>query len=435
MGAIGKYIDGSGAETILVESKAFGQNVVRSVLDGTHYTRSLKGLLLLCECMERLQWAEFFQTKGVESYKNELELLKLMKASVSKKNRVDSKGHLDAFMSTSSCMIDDFNTFRSERSEMSETFAFWDRFVQMICILKDLVRADREGNWALHLHSVQAVLPLFAGCDRINYLRWGSVYLEDMRKLPEYAPSVYENFQAGKFVVKWTEGRFNSVGADMCLEQTINRSQKSIVGIIGSTKRKQFVAQWEIIHHEMLSVVNVQRKISGVVTPSTELLMNHEFNVPATRTSEALIHDMIEYIKQHENPVTVSMDGDHDEQQTLHNIFTQKIMSPAIRDNLLKFETNCNIQYETFRKERFVTMSRWVFDTIHRNNLKTFKSMKSEKTSSQTKDKVTKKQLAETQKIFDIARVREYDRKDLLSFELFDGDGLMNKPNKSDLCT
>ena len=54
MGAIGKYIDGSGAEIILAESKAFGKNVVRSVLDGTHYTRSLKGLMLLSEYFERL---------------------------------------------------------------------------------------------------------------------------------------------------------------------------------------------------------------------------------------------------------------------------------------------------------------------------------------------------------------------------------------------
>ena len=47
MGAMGKYIDGSGAETVLAESKAYGKNVVRSVIDGSHYTRSLKGLMLL----------------------------------------------------------------------------------------------------------------------------------------------------------------------------------------------------------------------------------------------------------------------------------------------------------------------------------------------------------------------------------------------------
>ena len=229
MGAIGKYIEGSGAEIILAESKAFGENVARSVL--------------LSECFERLQWAEFFRIKGVREYMNELSLMQLMKSSVAEKNREESRAHLEAFMSTSSRLIDDFNAFRSKRCEVSETFAFWDRFVKMVSILRDLVRADCKGTWDMHLQSVQAVLPLFAGCDRINYLSWGSVYLEDMRKLAQDAPSVFENFKAGKFMVKRTEGQFTAVGADMCLEQTISRSQKSAGGIIGSTKRKQFVAQ------------------------------------------------------------------------------------------------------------------------------------------------------------------------------------------------
>ena len=120
MGAIGKYIESSGAEIILAESKAFGKNVVRSVL--------------LSECFERLQWAEFFINKGVREYMNELSLMQLMKSSVAEKNQEESTAHLEAFMSTSSRLIDDFNAFRS-RSRVSGQFF------------------------------------LFAGCDWINYLR------------------------------------------------------------------------------------------------------------------------------------------------------------------------------------------------------------------------------------------------------------------------
>ena len=290
MGAIGKYIEGSGAEIILAESKAFGENVARSVL--------------LSECFERLQWAEFFRIRGVREYMNELSLMQLMKPSAAEKNREESRAHL-------------------------ETFAFWDRFVKMVSILRDLVRANCKGTWGMHLQSVQAVLPLFAGCDRINYLSWGSVYLEDMRKLAQDAPSVFENFKAGKFMVKRTEGQFTAVGADMCLEQTINRSQKSAGGIIGSTKRKQFVAQWEIIHHEMSAVVNLQCTVSGVVTPSQEFLVNHEFILPPTWSSEANIEDMIGYIKEHDNPVTSSAQKSKNDMQILHNIISQEVMPPG----------------------------------------------------------------------------------------------------------
>ena len=67
------------------------------------------------------------------------------------------------------------NPFRNERYEVSETFAFCDRFVKLVSILRDLVMDDRECNWDLHLQSIQAVLPLFGDGDRISYLRWGSL--------------------------------------------------------------------------------------------------------------------------------------------------------------------------------------------------------------------------------------------------------------------
>ena len=179
--------------------------------------------------------------------------------------------------------------------------------------------------------------------------------MEDMRKLAQDAPSVFENFKAGKFVVKGMERQFTGVGADMCLEQTINRSQKSTGGIIGSTKRKQFVAQWEIIHHEMLAVVNLQCTVSGIATPSRELLVNDKCNLPATRSSEALIEDMIGYIKEHDHPMASSAQKSKDDPQTLHNIISQEVMPQGIRDDLLKFDATCKTLYKTFQSERFVT--------------------------------------------------------------------------------
>ena len=67
MGAIGKYISESSAKTALVERQVFGQNVVKSVFDGTHYPRPLKGLMLLSECIGRLQWTEFVKMNGVQT--------------------------------------------------------------------------------------------------------------------------------------------------------------------------------------------------------------------------------------------------------------------------------------------------------------------------------------------------------------------------------
>lgn len=95
----------------------------------------------------------------------------------------------------------------------------------------------------------------------------------------------------------------------------------------------------------MLAVVNLQRQVSGVVTPSTELSVNHEFNLSATRSSETLIQDMIKYVEEHDNHVTLPGEGGKDK---LHNILTQEIMSREIRDNLLEFGERSRKKYETF---------------------------------------------------------------------------------------
>ena len=211
----------------LFDWRTFGPNLIKSVLLGNHYVRSVKGMFRLCEVIGRLQLCEFFSQNNGQ-FINTLQTVKDLQA-IFRPETAEAARQITHQFVTDTTLI--------RNSEQSETFAYWNRFVQMVNLLKDLIRADREGNWPLHLKSLQSLLPLFAVCDRTNYLRWCSVYLEDMMKLESTAPHVYEQFMAGKFVVKQSPGTFKSVGADMCLEQTINRSQKSSAGIIVSTKQ------------------------------------------------------------------------------------------------------------------------------------------------------------------------------------------------------
>ena len=179
LGCIGKYLRGSGAESIWIENEIFGPNTSQAVLAGSHYARSLEGMVLLSEAMERLQWSAFFEKLGVKKYVEPLKLLKEMKQEVTVKNNLRSKELLNSFLGLSGDLFKDF------KEAENKTFFYWHRFIEMVRLAKDLVRADREGNWHLHLQSVEAILPYFAAFDSINYLRWCSLYLEDMKKLPD----------------------------------------------------------------------------------------------------------------------------------------------------------------------------------------------------------------------------------------------------------
>ncbi|KAG1696934.1 Alpha-N-acetylgalactosaminidase [Nymphon striatum] len=430
-GCLGKYLKGSGAKCILVESSVFGVNVVEAVLSRKHYVRSIKGMQLLKEALLRLQLEAFFKQCDLTKYADELK----MKAKVADKNPQDSQSLLRQFQAHSDSLLTDFDQFIEENRSKNETFLYWDTFIHLMTLLENLIRSDREGNWALQVQSVQSLLPLFAAFDSTNYLRWCSLYLEDMHKLAETAPEVYKAFTEGKCVVKHTEGRFKAVGADMALEQTINKSQKGASGIIGSTRKIEFVAMWELIYHEMLAISSLHRELSGVKTSAYDSVVNHAFKKSETVMGERYVQAILAVIERNENPFqggTVEL--------KLHNILTQEVMTGEIRKQLLGVNEIGTAAYEKFRRERFVEKSVRLSSTIHRTNLKTFLSIK-EKTNTKEKGGKalnTRKQ-SHQHRAIEIARARGKSMEDLLQYDvrtssyLFDSEGMMKKAVKSSL--
>ena len=132
----------------------------------------------------------------------------------------------------------------------------------------------------------------------------------------------------------------------MCLEQTINRSQKSSSGIIGSTHKKLYVAEWELIYHEMLAVSNMYRDLSGQKN-AYELTFHHSFTASKTKSTEQKLEGMVSTVTAHGNPFCAPC-----AQTTLHNIMTNEIMSDEIRQDLLNVRDKASEIYSTFREKR-----------------------------------------------------------------------------------
>lgn len=68
LACIGKYIDGSGLQNVLIENHVFGTTVPESVLIGSKYVRSVKGMFMLAaEVVERLKWKAFLSAMEDEA--------------------------------------------------------------------------------------------------------------------------------------------------------------------------------------------------------------------------------------------------------------------------------------------------------------------------------------------------------------------------------
>ena len=59
MHCVGKYLRGSGMEDAFVETKTFRLKVAQLVMEGSHYVRAFRGLLIAAEAAESMKWDAF----------------------------------------------------------------------------------------------------------------------------------------------------------------------------------------------------------------------------------------------------------------------------------------------------------------------------------------------------------------------------------------
>ena len=62
-------------------------------------------------------------------------------------------------------------SFGKSVCEAGATAQFWWHYMEMVSILLRFTRAQREGNWDLHLHAFKEMMPYFHAYNHNNYAR------------------------------------------------------------------------------------------------------------------------------------------------------------------------------------------------------------------------------------------------------------------------
>ena len=177
---IGKYLKNSGIENIFIEIGLFGLNAIDQVLNGTHYARCVKGFTCLLEALRRLQIREFLNANGLENYEADLVSSILLNESFQIENFNERRYLVTQCRNSYNKLILDFINFVNNRCEESDFFKYYNNVIIMISLMLNLIRADRTGNWHLHMQTIEKIQPILHAMGRINYARWCSVYLQDI---------------------------------------------------------------------------------------------------------------------------------------------------------------------------------------------------------------------------------------------------------------
>ena len=101
-----------------------------------------------------------------------------------------------------------FIEFQKELEAQSEVCRFFGTLLDIVQIVKNAVASDRDGIWDLYVATVEDSMPVFAGFDCINYLRYGSLYLEQIKTREVSHYNLFRKFEMGNGLSKIIQVHF-----------------------------------------------------------------------------------------------------------------------------------------------------------------------------------------------------------------------------------
>ena len=264
---LGKKFADSGLDDLLIESGVYAAGSTSALMKGKSYNRGIRAHKLCLEVFFRLMWDAFilwYESRD-EKIPEEPVLHKIVDCVRAVKSDKESAQEGVRKITTDLTEITDlFAIFKSENQERSNLFAFWDEYCSMVTTLLQFLKAERTGNWKLHLSSTAAMLPQFFAMDRQNYARYLPVYLADMQKLELTHPEVYKEFAEGNHSISRSGQPFSQVSTDMALEQSINADSKSSGGVIGISQSPSALERWFLTIHERASITSALKAMFGL---------------------------------------------------------------------------------------------------------------------------------------------------------------------------
>ena len=430
----GRYIQASGVDDGLIEKGIFGKLTLNQVLEGTHYVRSLYGLLLASDLISSLAWEAFWvwgKDHDIAVDEDILRSAEVVRKALSDKQRCSKE--FKELCELSPRLAAQFNDFIDECCCKSEVCQYLENFQHIANCIKHAVSSDREGNFPLHMGTVESSLPIFRENDCLNYFRYGSFYIETTKALEATHPDIFRRLMCGYFVIKDHEsGCFHAVAPDMKLEQSIQRSSKSAGGIVGQTRNLNFMVEWQLIFHEIILISNNFRDMMHDTSMNHSEVANIHHDL--TGSKAVVLHEhvnkLLDFVKGKGNPYVIKAPG-----IKLQTIVTKQLVNDEVSVRILKLRETGQTLVNAFRKERFVDQSKKLAYTITKRYLPRMDYNPGSPALTASVS-ITSKMIASAHRDVDIAKERGMSLPDIYSHDLlpvspiFEGD-LPTKPDKS----
>ena len=119
----------------------------------------------------------------------------------------------------------------SSKLREQRTGKLWLQYLTMMDILRAFIKAERTGDWKLHLQAVLDMLPYFASAGHNLYTKSAYLYLMNMQDLETTNPNIHNFFMNGYHVIRRSDRFWAGLSTDLVIEQMLMRSLKTVGGL------------------------------------------------------------------------------------------------------------------------------------------------------------------------------------------------------------
>ena len=126
---IGKYIDKTGIDDCFSQTKVVSVKTLKSVVEGTNYTISLKAIVILGQAIESLKWEAFINNIDMSKYGDFFSSIEDFQKALSKKDCNYCQNLYKICSQASGELKLEFEAFCKQRAEQSEICKYWDGLI------------------------------------------------------------------------------------------------------------------------------------------------------------------------------------------------------------------------------------------------------------------------------------------------------------------
>ena len=209
-----------------------GSTVADSILNGGSYDKAIRSHFLIdAAIIQHVIPSDMFSDEELSQIKETITNLV--------ENKTESQYQDIPVVKSFQEKIDEvFSKF----SAGGRTTALWALYHDMVSTIKIFIRAERTGDFQLHLSCItNRMLHIFAAAGHHYYAKGARLYVQMMLSYEKGSPqesAIVRNFKMhGNHVIRYSSFEWSGIWSDLCIEQTLMRFSKSDGGLTGGRFR------------------------------------------------------------------------------------------------------------------------------------------------------------------------------------------------------